>query len=523
MNKTIYTFDSEKLNNFKADFPSRNFISFALIFNWASTIEAIEELDDEYINNCIVDITALALENGYYKLFIERYLYALVEHFENVEFSVNNLKKDMLLKKFPYIFEEINTKYSAICDDITEEEKLVPITETNINPIPLLLYKQSLLDSILDKYEIVSIGSFFTGTDNLNYKFNIESINEILLSKNIKYIDITQMIHTFALRKDLVLTFEIILRQIQMKKNDIQFLVSDEMVNEINKYLPFTFKNDKDFFNTDAKLGLSNLETNPISDSKVTEIIENLALQLKGHEAFKEDFCFNLKKFMLLNELKQRKIFSIFLTGESGIGKTEFAKILSEIMYPKQMLIKINFGNYSNEGVLNSLIGSPLGYIGSEEGGELINKMRLSKSKVILIDEFEKATPSVFHFFYELLEDGKFTDRHGTEHNLDGYIIVFTSNMSQKKYIEMVPDPLKSRFDMVYRFVELSNDEKIRFINEAALKLSDTIYEKTSINIRIENISQQLSSLIQYNNLRSIKRKVEDIVITEFYKVKEEK
>ncbi len=253
-------------------------------------------------------------------------------------------------------------------------------------------------------------------------------------------------------------------------------------------------------------------------DSIVSKIIKNLTFQLKGHEDFKKDFSFNLKKFALLNKMKQRKIFSIFLTGESGIGKTEFAKILSDIMYPNQALIKINFGNYSNEGVLNSLIGSPLGYIGSEEGGELINKMKLSKSKVILIDEFEKATPSVFHFFYELLEDGKFTDRHGTEHNLNGYIIVFTSNISKERYLKLLPDPLKSRFDMVYRFVELSSEEKIRFINESAKALSDKIYENTSIKVQIDNISCKLNLLIKYNNLRSIKRKVEDIVIEEYYK-----
>ena len=117
-----------------------------------------------------------------------------------------------------------------------------------------------------------------------------------------------------------------------------------------------------------------------------------------------------------------RKIFSIIICGQSGIGKTEFAKIVSEKMFPQEELIKINFGNYSTEGVLNSLIGSPLGYVGSEEGGELINKIKKSKSKVILIDEFEKATPSVYNFFYELLEDGIFTDRHGEKHDLNGYI-----------------------------------------------------------------------------------------------------
>lgn len=121
-------------------------------------------------------------------------------------------------------------------------------------------------------------------------------------------------------------------------------------------------------------------------------------------------------------------------------------------------------------------------------------------------------------FFYELLEDGKFTDRHGTEHNLNGYIIVFTSNMSKERYLKLVPDPLKSRFDMVYRFVELSSEEKIRFINESAKALVTKIYENTSIEVQIDNISCKLNLLIKYNNLRSIKRKVEDIVIEEYYK-----
>ena len=192
--------------------------------------------------------------------------------------------------------------------------------------------------------------------------------------------------------------------------------------------------------------------------------------------------------------------------------------MLSEAMYPSESLIKINFGNYSNEGVLNSLIGSPLGYVGSQEGGELINKMKISNSKIILIDEFEKATPSVFHFFYELLEDGKFTDRHGTAHSMDGYIIIFTSNMSRKRYIDNVPDPLKSRFDMVYCFVDLPTKEKEKFAVEVAQKLIEKIYENTKINIEITSIKNELDELITHNNLRSIKRKVEDVVITEYYK-----
>lgn len=77
-------------------------------------------------------------------------------------------------------------------------------------------------------------------------------------------------------------------------------------------------------------------------------------------------------------------------------------------------MIKINFGNYSDENALSSLIGSPRGYIGSNKG-ELSEKILKSKSKIILIDEFEKASKPVFNFFLELLEDGAFTDSLGRE------------------------------------------------------------------------------------------------------------
>lgn len=215
--------------------------------------------------------------------------------------------------------------------------------------------------------------------------------------------------------------------------------------------------------------------------------------------------------------MNERKIFSIMLCGDSGIGKTEFAKITSKILFPNEPLIKLNFGNYSTEGVLNSLIGSPLGYIGSEEGGELINKINTSGAKLILIDEFEKATPSVYNFFYELLEDGIFTDRHGNPHNLNGYIIVFTSNMSQKQYQKHIPESLKSRFDMVYYFVDIPLDEKNKYIDAAAANLIDKLNTNYDVKISKDTLDGQLYQLLSLNNLRDIKRKIEDIVFAEFF------
>ncbi|NFT91073.1 ATP-dependent Clp protease ATP-binding subunit [Clostridium botulinum] len=514
MKKILYVYNNEKIEDLKKEFTQSKFISIGFILNIAQSVDALE---DEEFNDFIIDITTLAFDNGYYKLFIEQYLYKLTDEFRNAVFLVNYLQRDAFIDKFPYIFDYIDDKYVKKLDNSSNtSQDIVPIDNRHIEPIPLFMYSKSMLDNGIGKYKVISIGSLFNGIDNFNYSFNIESIKAFLNSNEIQYIDINQLIDLFILRKDLILTFEILLRQIFIYKNDIKFLICDEKLEDIKNYLPFTFKINNDFF---YKEEISSVSKKAISNKyNIEEIFSIINNRLKGHDDFKKDFKFNLQKYMFLNKLGDRKIFSIFLTGESGIGKTEFAKMLSEAMYPSQSLIKINFGNYSNEGVLNSLIGSPLGYIGSEEGGELINKMKISNSKIILIDEFEKATSSVFNFFYELLEDGKFTDRHGTEHSMDGYIIIFTSNMSRKRYIDNVPDPLKSRFDMVYCFVDLPTEEKKKFAMEVAIKLIEKIYENTKINIDVISIKNELDKLITHNNLRSIKRKVEDVVITEYYK-----
>ena len=87
---------------------------------------------------------------------------------------------------------------------------------------------------------------------------------------------------------------------------------------------------------------------------KICKTADDINNILKGHDDLKKDFKSNLLKYLFLNNMGERKIFSIIICGESGIGKTEFAKIVSDKMFPSEELIKINFGNYSTDGVLNS-------------------------------------------------------------------------------------------------------------------------------------------------------------------------
>lgn len=326
------------------------------------------------------------------------------------------------------------------------------------------------------------------------------------------------MVQILELRKDIVLQAEMLFLRISTIYRG-KFCIKRDYISLLEEKFPYMFLEKILFGKSSETKNEVNIEKK-LDASEILRIAEDINNSLKGHDEFKKDFKRDLLKFAFLNNMGERKIFSIIICGQSGIGKTEFAKIVSDKMFPNEELIKINFGNYSTEGVLNSLIGSPLGYVGSEEGGELINKIQKSKSKVILIDEFEKATASVYNFFYELLEDGVFTDRHGIKHDLDGYIIIFTSNMSQETYQKKIPDSLKSRFDMVYYFVNVPGQEKQLFIQNSALELIEKLQIHFGKKVSYESITDELEKLIAYDNLRDIKRKVQDIVFCEFFKIR---
>ena len=242
---------------------------------------------------------------------------------------------------------------------------------------------------------------------------------------------------------------------------------------------------------------------------KFDSIIEKFDLQLYGHEKFKKDFKDQIESFILLHRMKRKKVFSLLLCGKSGVGKTEVGRILQREMYPDEPPIKINFGNYSGKGSLWSLIGSPKGYVGSEQGGELTNKILHSKSKIIVIDELDKADEAIFTFFYEMLEDGQYTDLDGKVIDLDGYIIVFTANLNNTNFKDMIPEPLFSRFDMTYEFQPLSYADKVQFVSDFTDKLIEDytehigVLDKTTIKNQIVEENYQ-----NYDNLRSIKRNV---------------
>lgn len=258
-----------------------------------------------------------------------------------------------------------------------------------------------------------------------------------------------------------------------------------------------------------------------LDEKSFKKLLEAIHDGLVGNEKFKRRLEEELRKYRVFNKLGYQPIFSILICGSSGIGKTEVARILTRNLSPDQPFIKINFGNYSDQNALSSLIGSPRGYVGSSKG-ELSEKLTNSRSKVILIDEFEKCDKQVQNFFLQLLEDGVFTDSLGRDYNLDKYIIVFTANLPSDKITTKISPELLSRFNLKYSFSLLTDREKETYIeNKTALMLKD-VEDELNITVRPEKIAQIKNvDVKKYINMRDINaelmKRISDVIYPELF------
>lgn len=518
MTARLFVYDS--LFRFRQVMKDHRLYSVTFFFAFYNNVQELSSIDADEFENSIIDLSVIAREN-ISSLFAEQYIYKLYESIESIHFCINASSLAALLERFPLLFDEEQIDMSYNIQAGLEKE--VSNAKNIAQFIPVSLYAYDDFDTLrknVDSSQFISLANLLEESQGALFSYHIPSIDGYLASidSSAKYIDISSIVRAAKLRNDYIYQIEVLMYHVVIQFG-VKLCIENSLAQDALKYFPFVFSKVEFLDETLTKEMVSADVINAPQVATLQASADRICASLKGHEVFKKDFKRNLLKFSFLNQIQERKLLSIILCGVSGIGKTQFAKIASEVLYPNEQLIKINFGNYSTEGVLNSLIGSPLGYVGSEEGGELINKIALSKSKVILIDEFERATPSVYNFFYELLEDGIFTDRHGVQHDLNGYIIIFTSNMSQEQYKKHIPDSLKSRFDMIYYFEDLPDQDKRIYIYETAEKLCKRLTQQFGVTIDAEKMKDVLDDLIAHSNLRYIKRRIEDIVFNEFFNI----
>ncbi len=133
----------------------------------------------------------------------------------------------------------------------------------------------------------------------------------------------------------------------------------------------------------------------------------------------------------------KRPIGSFLFLGPTGVGKTELSKALSEVLFgDDDAMIRVDMSEYMEKHAVSKLIGSPPGYVGYEEGGQLSEKVRRKPYSVILIDEIEKAHEDVFNILLQILDDGHITDSQGRKVDFKNCVIIMTSNVGGKSIVE---------------------------------------------------------------------------------------
>ncbi len=197
---------------------------------------------------------------------------------------------------------------------------------------------------------------------------------------------------------------------------------------------------------------------------------------------------------------KKRPVSFIF-AGPTGVGKTELVKTIADVMFGnEEALIRLDMSEYMEKHSVSKLIGSPPGYVGYDEAGQLTEKVRRKPYSVILLDEIEKADPEVFNMFLQILDDGRIADSHGKIINFENTIIIMTTNAgteyktsglgfgtteaatirdnvdkSLKKHFR--PEFL-NRIDDIVIFNSLSEDELRQIIDLLLVPITEKLSEK---------------------------------------------
>ena len=205
----------------------------------------------------------------------------------------------------------------------------------------------------------------------------------------------------------------------------------------------------------------------------------------------------------------KRPVGSFIFLGPTGVGKTELCKALAEAMFGSEdMMIRLDMSEYMEKHTVSRLIGSPPGYVGFDEGGQLTEKVRRKPYSVLLFDEIEKAHPDVFNILLQILEDGILTDSQGRKVDFKNTVIIMTSNIGARLITEK-----KSSFGFVSDNGNAIDNIKEKVLGELKNAFKPEFLNRVDDIIVFSKLDKNAIKQIAKNMLKNLENRLDNLDI----------
>lgn len=284
----------------------------------------------------------------------------------------------------------------------------------------------------------------------------------------------------------------------------------------------------------EEKTGIPVTKLQAAEQAKMKDLAENLGKKVIGQSEAVDKVAKAIRRSRAGLKSKDRPIGSFLFVGPTGVGKTEITKVLAEELFgSRDALIRLDMSEYMEKHAISKIIGSPPGYVGHEEAGQLTEQIRRNPYSILLLDEIEKAHPDVQNMFLQIMEDGRLTDSHGRTVSFKDTVIIMTSNagtgvakkvsvgFNQTEHesvtmLETLSDYFKpeflNRFDAIVAFNELTEDNLLEIVDLMLLDLQEAI-EENEIDITISQEAKQALVKLGYDKrfgARPLRRVIQD-------------
>ncbi|MFD2212054.1 AAA family ATPase [Virgibacillus halophilus] len=283
----------------------------------------------------------------------------------------------------------------------------------------------------------------------------------------------------------------------------------------------------------EEKTGIPVTKLQADEQEQMKNLAENMHKKVIGQGKAVEKVAKAIRRSRAGLKSKYRPIGSFLFVGPTGVGKTELTKVLAEELFgSRDSLIRLDMSEYMEKHSVSKIIGSPPGYVGHEEAGQLTERVRRNPYSIILLDEIEKAHPDVQNMFLQIMEDGHLTDSHGRTVSFKDTVIIMTSNagtgvkqinvgfhneghesISTLENLSAYFKPeFLNRFDSIIEFNELSEDNLVHIVDLLLDELQDRMTD-SNMKIHLSDEAKHHLAHIGYDKrfgARPLRRVIQD-------------